>query len=245
MDAVTSGIIARMTAVPEKYQDAMDTWIVRQIANGDWAKQDWKVVLGMDTKANGIINWQNALYDPTEVGTISHTAGVGAKGAAASYLNMNFTPNDGVNFLQNDCSIHWYIPTSTTANSLCQFGLIDASGNDMWVRTNNGSGTVSSGLFQTAVENLTGITNSQGHWSLVRTASNAVELFQNGTSVGTYTNASVAMDSQDIYLLARNFNETADLFSTVTDIGYMILGSSAIDHADIRAGYDQFLLDIA
>jgi len=247
LDPVTQAIIDRMTTAgstpSEKYQTAMDKWIKREIANGNYAKSDSWYVFEVEDKIQASINWKDANYNPTEPVTCPFIAGVGYKSDGAGYLDANFGPNDGLNFSINDNTIVFYTPDSGGLAASRILGVRDGTRNT-FIQFH----TATSGFYANwtnGINESISFPASNGLWAMDRSAANTTTMYRDNTVEGSSTDVSSSYAwTRNFYLCAYNDNGIATRFDTVHTLGFSNFGSSGFDLLDMGDGHDQFLIDI-
>src|SRR5690606_12295534 len=175
----------------------------------------------------------------------SYVAKEGFHGNAAqsAYINFHWTPStDGINFLQNDASVHYFtidgeqraenIIGTTNASSVGRIFLTHRTTSDQ-VR-----------VYLNTFSSATGGTGGAGLVSAVRTNSANQQGYLNGSQQATDTDESNGISAHPLLGFAYNNNGTPDGFSD-SHLGLVIVGSSAITPSVLDSIWDAHLLRIA
>jgi hypothetical protein len=175
----------------------IDRTIQQLKAGGVWDELDALWVFAAADAQAGQQNWKSASFAATEVSAPTFTADRGYNGnATSSYVNLNYNPAvNATHFAQDDaCGFAWSL-TEAQSNQSC-FGWYDGT-DGMTVQPRNTSNFFSTRANQAAA---TTIANSDGRglFSYNRTGATAMQLFQNGASVGSATTASAAVNSVNL-----------------------------------------------
>ncbi len=153
------------------------------------------------------------------------TANRGFLAATDDFINTLFDPaTDGVKYQLDSCSIAFYSRNDgTTGRDMGGYNgsedgvslLSDLSGNS-YCRMNDDA------VFASAS------TDGSGLWMGVRSADNANEMYHNGVSFFTSTNASTSLMNFNVYLGATNFNGSAT-YSTDNQYAVYFMGDKFSD----------------
>lgn len=180
-----------------------------------FSKLDELWLFAAETEQAGLLGIKR-LKDATAVNAPTFTADEGFTGADTKYINLNWNPtDDGVNYTLNDCSYGAYSRS-------------DIQSDNYWIGADEAADSTSRtfGLTWAAVDNnayhfINGATSvnpaattSLGFWVGRRTASNAVQVFKNGVSFGTDTDASGSLSAVDFFATARSLDGVAAASST-------------------------------
>lgn len=199
---------------------AVTTAVCGMVTDGTWSLLDTLYVFAVNSTANASLNWISSSYSLTKNGTCAFAANAGYTGDGSTcYFNTGYTPKTaGGNLSQNSANLGTCILSSRTTNqSYAELGTDD-----------NGSGggstilymqPLTSGSFFYDVNGNTfpsfTTTNTQGQWLTSRTASGAIALYKNGSSVATPSDPSGTLSGYPAYIMAYNsygtpFNHSAD-----------------------------------
>lgn len=182
----------------------------------------------------------------TNVNSTAFAATEGFTGdGAADYINTNYNPtDDGTQYTQNSASMGVWVRTADSGNFKAYIGaqvaspsIIDAvmSTTAAWI-----------GYGPSDIVSLAGTTaGATGLLVANRSGSAARQVYRNGVSEGTNTQASVGLLSRDVYLLCYNSTSgtppTPSNF-TVGQISLFFAGRSftAAEQADIHAAFEAY-----
>lgn len=217
-DADYQAILDRATTLGYTLPTLSQRSIQNQLVLDLKAGSNWTVLRVLYVPANdgssdfSTINWKDpANYQMTKVNSPTWTTNKGFSSGASQlgYLTMNWVPStDGGVYTQNAASIGAYMfagsgdvaatgavigATSGTSNIL----LYDQPATNVMGRMNSSNVNISYGATNPNI-------NNRSLYSLVRTASNALQTFVGGTQQTSGTTASTALVGISPYLLARN-----------------------------------------
>ena len=200
-------LIARMSVRPDgARQHLISRMIVDLKSAGIWDKLDVLWVEAAHDEQASRLNWKNnSSFDLTAVNTPTFTADRGYAGnGTTSYLNTNWAPStNAVNFTQDAASFGQYINGGTSAVDVnCPFGIFGANsiyliprftGDVTRMRVNTGTS-----------QNVGSVSTSYGFSCAQRTSSTANEVFKNGASLGTASQASAGLAAVNAYIGGLN-----------------------------------------
>jgi hypothetical protein len=211
-------------------QKLQNTLLMSMKADGVWAKLDVFYNFANNGSASfGTINWKNPNANlATLQGAPVFTSNVGFTGGAASYINTNFSPSNGVQYQQNNASRYVYL---YTANGLLAMDGLDGVAGNVMARNSttnqriNGP-TVSSFDF----------TATPGMKSIHRTTSTSTTLFNGTTSEVRTSGASTARALENQLVLRSN------LSSGLHTVSMYAMGASMIsENAAFVADYNTYI----
>jgi hypothetical protein len=229
-DADALALFARFTTSPTDIRKVqINTLILALKAAGVWSKRDAIYLTAAADSQAARRNWIADQYNLSTVNSPTFTADRGYAGdGASSYLDTNFNATTAVSpkFTQNSANIAAWDRTSRAAANTSLMGARQSTTNyiDLGPRV---VGDLFVGRMQT---NVTGFTNantqSAGHFSVNRSASNAIEGYRGGSQVVTATPASVAPPNANIVLLARSLTSSSPDAYTSDQIAFAAFGGS-------------------
>src|SRR5262245_979964 len=225
--AVIGGSIATFRTIVSLDADAQ-SWVNQVVNNGGTVSTPRSVIISdliSGLKTDGVWskldrlwifaaeNQPSALTDvvardlATSVNSTAFSADDGYTGSGASYIDTNYNPtSDAINYTQNAASFGFWQITSTSGN--CAMGLGDSgtvntcqffhSGGDTFVVTINNADASSLSVADAFV-----------FWDASRTASNAREVYNNGTSINSDSGTSSFLPNLNYFVIARNNNGSA------------------------------------
>jgi hypothetical protein len=249
-NAEAATLVAAMSSAPDDTRKgAIDTCIGAIKTAGVWTKLDclW-LWAGHDSQA-GLLDWKR-LSDATAVNSPTFTTDRGFTGdGSTSYINTNFTlSTDGVNYTQNSACMGAYInggtdALSTTANSIG----VSASGGTLnariepWRSVTPGSGARARINDNTATTVGT-VTTRFGLTAVNRSGASAVQIYRNGSSIGSSTAASGSLPNIDVYTLGFNsggsLGGASDNRFAAAFVGASLSGT---EHADLFTAIEAYL----
>ena len=162
----------------------------------------------------------------TAHGSLTFTAGSGYAGdGSTAYLSTTYAPSTaGGNMTLNSSFVLNYVTNvrATTTGAGYESGGYDSGGNHNvgleLFNSGNGSNELGNyGLNDGGTSYNLNITKTNALWIATRTGATATALYQNGSSLGTGSNASTALLTQAVYIMARNGNGAATSFTVDSD----------------------------
>ena len=219
---------------------AQNTMVSALVDGGYWTRMDLFYLLANGRLANSKLEWVSAgvSYTLAEVaggGALSFTVYEGWTGDGTAYFNTAFNPNTSGVVSQNDVSVGGYIRTDQDGSNKYVMGAYDGTyltfttrnGTSVYYRVNTGSAP-SVGSQATAI----------GHWLASRTGANVEELFKNGVSVDTDTNASTGVPNALFSLFALT---SLGPVSVQLSIAYLMDGTNVTDAAAINTILETYM----
>lgn len=225
-----AALVARFTTAPTTSRKrAIDTLIGALKTAGVWSKLDALYLMAAADSQAARRNWVQDLYNLTAVSSPTFTADRGYTGdGAAAYLDTGFNGTTAASPLLTQNSAHasgWNL-SNRAANLASLMGARESTtkyidiapyitGNLYIARMTAGNAAIS-----------TANAGSQGMFSVNRSASNALQGYKNGSSLGTSSQTSVGVPNSNITLLARSLTSgSPDAFSA-DQISMASFGSS-------------------
>jgi hypothetical protein len=194
-------LIDTMTVRPQGNRAFLISDTIRRLKAADiWAKLDVLWMLAAHDAQAARLNWKApASFALTAVNSPTFTADCGYTGnGTTSYLTTgwNFS-SSSVQYRQNDASIFGWIRTAGAGPG---WGRSDGSFSNNAYFSSGANGVAV--RVQTGNANLVATDASfAGLWTGVRTASNAQELFKNGSSITSNASASEALPNVTLFIL--------------------------------------------
>jgi hypothetical protein len=200
--AEATALFAQMAVQPDATRKGLiNTVIVDLIAASIWTKLDWLSVMAAGTSQQALLNWKDPTQTMTVVGAVDFTTDRGFDLTARSVNDYLLLPElltaAGNVYAQNDAHYSTYINefafqgfggvAAIAGNYNTGLGQLDGT-NSFWASINTTTITLTTGVDATA-------TNYKGMWTVVRTASNAQQLYKSGTAVNganSWTNAAAS-----------------------------------------------------
>ena len=240
-DAESNALFTRMTTAPSDARKAIiDAFIVGiksdlSISNLSDAFDALWFMASHDQQA-ARLNWVEDDHNLTEVNTPTWTADQGYTGdGVTKYIATDFIPStDGVNFLLNNNSFGAYcrldlnateaaIGTGVSLPSRSYTHILPRFSGNLFYRNCQNDLTSSASA----------IADSLGLSACVRTASNAVGSYRNGSSAHTDVDPSTILSTIEFYLLGDNQLDVVSTlqFPSSNQIGFAFIGSGTIDQS--------------
>lgn len=191
--------------VPVGYKAAMNTFIKQCKIDGNWSEMDAVWMPAQYDATNALKQLKSSSFTIGLVNAPAFKVGRGWIGnALTQYITTGYTPSSsGVKYTQNSASAGVYLNTNSNDGS-CDLGVFNAAitfiltvfarnGGSFVPRVNDDGGYAGAA-----------VADSLGTSFIIRTASNAMAIFKDGTSIGTSTEASTGLPDLELYLMARN-----------------------------------------
>lgn len=207
----TTALLARFVgSYSDDDKNAIDTLVIRPlIDNNLWNKIDAFGFTASPIQADALLNWKTNTYNLTINGaTVTFTANQGFSTSGSGHLRTGFVPSTaGGNYSQDSATLGVYSRTNATQTSSPIMGASSTSPATRSARfflrnTNNNSGATVNNNTQFFSANT--LTNAQRLYLITRTASNASNIYKDGTSIASSSSAGVSLPAHEIYILANN-----------------------------------------
>lgn len=236
----SSNFLARTSGLNDTRKTAYDTLITGLVTDGIFAKQDAIYIFATDTSTNALLSLVSATYDATATGSPTFTADAGFTGASGKYINTNFNATTAVSpkFSTNSASM-WAWSNKSAQDASGTFGTVTGinvtylvprfTDDKFYAATNDAS------------FNNTASTDGSGLSAANRSTSTATQRYKNGSSVGTSTVSSTALQNTNLAIMRVN---GAEYTGQVMAAGF---GQSldATEHANLYARVHTYLQTIA
>ena len=210
-------------------------------SNGTWWKIDLLQIYAtefQDNATTAIIG-----VDPTLVSTPTFTRLLGiTTNGSSNYINTNFANNTSVYRTQNLGGFGYYTRTVGIVSSNFDAAANTTTANIDAIRPRTTAGltyAVNASQFSTSIQ-YTGPALFAG----IRTASNTMTAYRNGTLVNTRTQNSTALINRAMFVGARNNNGTAANFIAKQFSMYFNAGFNGTEYVDFYNSFDKFRLQI-
>ena len=209
--------------------------------NGFWDEADVIAVFDAETSQAGLVNWKNPAHTFTLVNSPTFTVDQGFTGnGTSSYIDLNWNPSvDAVKMTLNSTGMHCSSRSAGSANGV----LVGGGDNNIHMLSVSpkwGDGKLYTRINQPNATFLNAINGDfAGDYTSKRTASNAIEVFKDGSSLGTHTYASDALTGRNLYALCLNNNGTPQLF-VAKQISFLAFSSGVPTAIQARAGYQYY-----
>lgn len=182
-------LFARMTTPPtEVRKKLINNCISRLVTSGVWAKLTSLNVLAAANSQAAYLNWRSTSYTLTETGILNtFTADRGWAGdGLTGYLDTGWSPSLGA---QDSLFIAAW--SRTSAQDGTGSGIIGTGTSvGMRIRTRNASDQTQATINTGTSTNIGSQTDGSGLFAANRSGATALQIYRNGTSIGTGTAAS-------------------------------------------------------
>jgi hypothetical protein len=193
--------LARTTGLDATHTTAYTTLICGLVTDGVWAKIDLLAVYATQDSTTAVLNLKSTSFSTTVVGSPTFTADRGyTSSGTTNYLNTTFTPSTaGGNFTQNSAHISaWNITTGAGSTDRLIGNALSTTIRTV-IRPRNASDQTGLDL-NNNTEDLVANTSKDGWFVGNRSASNANQIYRNGSSLGSSATASTGISDQAIVL---------------------------------------------
>jgi hypothetical protein len=193
-------LIDYMTVRPQGNRAFLISDTTRRLKAADiWAKLDVLWMLAVHDAQAGRLNWKApASFACTEVNSPTFTANQGYAGnGTTSYIDTNWNPAvNGVNYTRDNALFSIYSRTAAQ-HAGSDAGWVGSVGTT--IETRNGSNNATYRVNQSALDTIA-VATGDGLYSPHRTGASATELFKNGASLTTGSQASTAIESNNFFI---------------------------------------------
>ena len=179
---------------------AINLFINSENNNGNWAKYDRCWVLGVGLASSALVDIVNGNTSAVAVNSPTFTAYQGYAGnGTSSYINTGYNPTlVAVNFTLNSASFGIYARTVALQNKY-EFGGLSPDNFRNYLQvlytTNQGQMAVNCSTGGSSFLNFTNSGTQTGFFVAIRTASNALAVWKNGSSIASSAQASSAISN--------------------------------------------------
>lgn len=183
---------------------------------GAWEYLDAFYVFAGESVAQQAMTDIVGLRSLTKFGTVNLAAAGYTSDGTTGYFKTGFTPSvlATAHWQKDYAMLGGYISASrTTNNAGVLMGMYDGASYSYFTPLNSGQAQFE---VNDAAQVTQTNTDAKARWTLVRNNSTTLSLIKNGTSLGSYTRNSNAVETNELYLLALNNNGTAASFSPDT-----------------------------
>jgi uncharacterized membrane protein len=174
------------------------------------------------------LNWKNpGTFTITAVNSPTFTTDRGYTGASTKYLNTGWTPSsNAVQYTLNSCHFMVYDRTAAAGANTVIFGASVVTGTKYLSHTARWSDNLAYPALNDASTGSVANTTTNGIWIGDRGSSTALDLFRNGTQVGsTMSVTTTALPTIPVYILCYNNNGSPGGYIT-DEIGAFSLGAA-------------------
>jgi hypothetical protein len=187
------------------------------VADGIWSLLDALWILAAADSATALKNLVSSSFSLTANGAMTFTANAGyqSDNVATSFLATGYTPSTaGGQLTQNSGSFGAYsLTTDSSAGFFAPIGCIDAT-NGLFIFPQFSAGSLGGRVNANAggTNSPNPIPNSQmkGFYTFSRTSSGVVNVYKNGSTLGSIAQTSSGLPTVAMTLFSRNNNGTQD-----------------------------------
>jgi hypothetical protein len=235
-------LFAAFTAAPTPQRRLLCDQLIRRLKRQDiWSKLDCLYIFAAADSQAALINWKNpGTFNAALVNAPSFTADRGFTGnGTTSYVNSTFTPSTaGGLYTQNSSHVSARSLTSAAAaDSQRLVGVGNSATVAVQLRPRGASDLYGLQMQQAAI-NAVANADSSGHFVGNRSASNAIQHYRNGASLGTGTNASTGLPNDAVHF-DHSFTSFATLQVASGSIGSSLSAEEAAAFYAIELAYMQ------
>jgi hypothetical protein len=181
----------------------IDETIVKLNSDNQWTHIYELKLYGVSSQANALLDWKNASYNATKVGSPVFTAYNGWTGTAstADYIRSGFNPN-GVVSLNSVLSIAWELSDEASNGAL--FGCQSGANQGFLLIPRSAGNTAITRLNSSANDAVAQTGRPVGYWRLERNASTGYTVHIQQTLKSNYVKTSSSVPNFEVYDLAIN-----------------------------------------
>jgi len=231
--------------LPSVSQQALQNQLVINLkAAGVWSKLDTFAVFATDGDSDfGLIDWIR-LSQYTAVNSPTFITNVGFQGnASSSYINTNYNPTLGTNFLQNDAAIGIYTYDNPYKVNQFVYGNIISSNriSGNW----NNAGTAN--YFRLNDNNSSFPVNrisNNGLITINRTSGTNVEVYNGNSLFETSSVSSSGLPNGDIYILATNSTSGSILYAENKISMYFMSSEISSEISNLNTSVNSYMSSI-
>lgn len=210
-------------------QTAITTFICNEVTNGNWAHLAL-FAAAFGGSANDVYNWVSNTT-MTFNGTITRNS-PGWTGGAGDYIDTGLVVGSTIG-TQNSVSMGGCVVGSrTTGANTDLMGVVDTgAGATSRIQPLNTSVNQTYAITGNNQNTSGAVTNAQHSWAVQRTSSTAVAFFEDGTSIASASNTSIAPVAAHLYLMAL---DNGGASNNLTDtVGYFFAGDGSVNIANL------------
>ena len=204
-----------------EYKSAINILILQLKEDGNWSKLDRLWIFATEAQQNARVSVTNPFSSQIiEVNSPTWTSNQGYDfNGTTQYLRTAYIPSvDGVNYTLNSAEHGLYsIENATSGSFAWDMGAMSAT--DVSNLNIRDSSDIAYGKVNNAVANIISAAR--------RTGAGAINLFKNGVSIASDTDASTALPPVEFYIGAQNNNGVASAFSN-RRIAFVFMASGTI-----------------
>jgi Putative peptidoglycan binding domain len=192
--APSSNFLARASGLNNSHKQAYDNLICGLVTDGVWSKLDVLYIFATQNSAAALTNLVSSSFTATPSGSPTFTADSGYTTASNKYVSSNFNfSTNGTNYTQNSASMGGW--SGTAAGSATNaWETSTAFGGNTFIVTDDG-GVTDISINDTAKQTVTNNSDGSGMFVLVRPDSSTKVLYRNGSSLGSTSRGSAALEN--------------------------------------------------
>ena len=180
---------------------AYTTMICGMVTDGTWAKFDALYIFATDSAANALTNLISSSYPLTAVSSPTFTAASGyVSNGTSSYITSTLNYSTATNYTQNAGALLAWATGGATNDNGCVVGVVGGAFSDYLQPFNFGS--VAAGSVNGATAASKTVANATGLVSISRTSSANVDVYKNGSTLGSTASASATRNNNTMTILA-------------------------------------------
>ena len=228
LSAEASQFLARLPNAPDStHETAYIALIDGLVADSVWSKLDALYILAAETAGNAAVNLKSSSYGLSLVSTPTFTADQGYVGSAGSgqALDTQLVLTSASQYSPNSGHVGIYNRSNRAANSGFTFGVLGANVRYLNAKLRNAVDNLEYDINTTAFPTVSNA-NSHGMFVVSRTGASALEVYRNGSSLGTDTDAAAGVPTTySVYILTLNNQGTPHSNSVADQIAAFSVGA--------------------
>ena len=205
--------VARMDPAPDDARKALiDTLFSSLKSAGVLSKLDALWLMAAHAAQAGRLNLVSASYELSAINGPSFTTDRGYQGdGSSSYLKTGLVLSTAAKFTRNSASLGFWSLTNSATDTFTMGARVNFDNKQNIIAPRSIAGNLEGRVNVGASPGGAATGNSLGLSSASRTAPTTTNIYKNGVSASTYTNASVAPPALELYLLGGNGNGSLNL----------------------------------
>jgi len=233
-EAETISLLSRMDVRPTNgLKDLINKTIKDLKSEGIWDKDDCRYFFNLHTQQASNLNWKSTGYTITAVNSPVWTAYSGYTGSTGKYIKNGYNfhvvyTGSGINFAQNDGGIGTSVIGTSNGSSVemgaTQSIIVDVS-RCVEITARYGPNLYANVNSRNSDQFVKANSGSTGTYDAVRTASNSMTFYKDGSYFGTKAVSSTEPPDLECYFLCGNNYGNPNYYSTNT-LNYGRIGGS-------------------
>lgn len=246
--AAVQQFFARASSLPDAWKPAYANFIDALVNGGVWAVRDWAALFAAPNQSTALTELKGFSITLSAVNAPTFTAKQGFNGNGSNkYIDTTFTPADGVQLQQNSASFSLGVLSNQAADA-GEHGAYDAGfAKAFAIAPRYADEKIYGQINETASTSVSAGGTSLGLIVANRSGAASTQLYRDGTSLASATNASTGRSTAKMALCAYRTDTTVTCAGNTEIVGYAAVGGSMTATQALAEynAWQQFLSDIA